>query len=199
MDSVRAWPDFVHPDASGDKVLTRDGGIRLRDGETGTLLATLVEGPTVSPGPHFGTRAAHGVFLADGRIVVGQAVGSRTVMHVFSPDGAPLDKLDLDRAPAGLAVGPEVAPGRVSVRFGSSLAGPETLVVDLAARAVVDTIEGYPLRDFWGLGVPRATSTSVHFFIAPRDGAIVRRDFATGGERVVAGPGAPRGQRLTLH
>ena len=75
-------------------------------------------------------------------------------------------------------------------------AGMKTLVVDLAARAVVETVRGYPLPDFWRLGAPRPAPPTVHFFVDAKGGAIVRRDFATGEEHVVAGVGAPPGERL---
>lgn len=197
VDPIRAWPDLVRPDASGRRVLTRDGGLHLRDGGTGTLLATLVGGPTGSPSPSFRTLAPAGLFLADGRIVVGEAVEARTVLQVFDADGAALDSLTLDRVPSGLAVGPEVAPGRVAVRFGS-VVGPETVVVDLAEGSVVETLPGHPLPDLWWLDGPPASSSTVHFFSSSKDGAVTRRDFATGEERVVAGPGAPAGERLDL-
>ncbi|MCG6928451.1 MAG: hypothetical protein LJF30_24460, partial [Acidobacteria bacterium] len=196
VNPAHAWPDLVHPDAAGRRVLTRDGGLRLREGATGALVATLVEGHTASPAPYFG-RSPDGFFLTDGRIVVGETAGARTVLRVFDRDGAPLDEISLDRVPAGLVVGPEVAPGRVAVRFTSG-DGPETVVIDLAEGRVVETLTAQPLPDFWWLGAPRLSSMSVHFFVRSGDGAIVRRDFATGEQRVVAGPGAPAGERLDL-
>ena len=165
----------------------------MRDGETGALMATLVEGATVSPGPYFGTRTLDGLFLDDGRILVGEAANTRTVLHVFDPEGAAQGEIVLDRVPVGLAVGPEVAAGRVAIRF-----GPETVVVDLVDGRVVETLLGrHPLRGFWFLGGPGSPGTTTHFLV-DHEGSVVRRDFATGEERVVAGPGATPGERLAL-
>jgi hypothetical protein len=193
VDPVRAWPDLVRPDATGRRFLTADGGLRLRDGETGALLATLVEGSTVSPGPYFGTRALDALFLADGRILVGEAANTRTVLRVFDPGGVAQGEIVLDRVPAGLAVGPEVGSGRVALRV-----GPETVVVDLGEGRVVEALpDRHPLRAFWFLGGPGSTGTTTHFLV-DREGAVIRRDFSTGDERVVAGPGAKVGERLRL-
>jgi hypothetical protein len=205
VDPVRAWPHLVHPDPSGRRFLTRDGGLRLRDGENGDLLAPLVDDPSGSPAPYSGATLG-GLFLADGRIVVSEAVQAQTVLHVFDEEGSPLDDITLDRVPAGLAVGPEVAPGRVMVRFGYALTGPEagsgaeTLVVDLDERRVVEALPGQqPLGGFFWLDTPAhapgASAPTVHLLIKT-DGSVIRRDFTTGEERIVAGPGAVDLQRL---
>jgi hypothetical protein len=114
-------------------------------------------------------------------------------LRVFSADGVPRDEIDLDRVPSGLGVGPEVAPGKVAVQLAS-----ETVVVDLAERTVVETLPGlHPLRGFWFLGGPGSAGTTTRFFMD--EGKVLQRDFATGEERVVAGPGASAGERLDLH
>ena len=157
LDPVRGWPHIVLPDADGRRILTRDGGVRLRDGETGALLATLVEGSApVSPA----------VFLADGRIVVGEAEGARTVLHVFAADGTTLTDVVLDRVASGLGVGPEVAPGRVAVHF---MTGGGGVVVDAGeGRVVGDLPGGHGVPGFWMLDgpaqAPGAEAPTVHFY-----------------------------------
>jgi hypothetical protein len=182
VDHVRSWPHLVHPDATGDRVLTHDGALRLRDGATGALIATLHEGPDPTSEK----------FLADGRIVVGTAVGSRPSLRIYSPEGAALGEMVLDgvASGSGLGVGSEVGPGRVRVSFGG-----QTLVVDLDERQVVETLPA--LSHLWSpsrRAEPEYASRTRHFVV--KDGSIFRRDFATGEERRVAGPGARPGERL---
>ncbi len=191
LDPVRAWPAFARPNASGARFLTLDDGVRLRDGETGTLLATLVEGA--------GTYQT--AFAADGRIVVGEGLGARVVLHVFAPDGTALGDITLERASAGLGVGPEVAPGHVAVHCGGLTDDYETVVVDLSEGRVTESLPDLrPRRAYWMLDSPLVGPGddvfTVHFLFRAKDGAVVRRDFATGEERVVAGAGAPVGKRL---
>jgi hypothetical protein len=191
-----AW-GFVVPDAEGQRILTRDTGIRLRDGATGALVATLAEG----------TGSFTGLFLADGRIVVAGGAPTtepgppRTLLRVFDRAGAPLGELRLDLTPGGLRVGPEVAPGRVAVSSFRGAGRPEdSVLVDLGEGRVVEQITG-----LWALGNHRwdvsagspAEATRVHLF---RDaaGRVVRIDFATGERKVVAGPGAQAGKRFSV-
>jgi hypothetical protein len=199
VDPFRAWPGLVLPDTSGQRFLTRDGGLRLRDGATGDLLAVLVDDPSGSPAPYSGG-TLKGLFLADGRIVVGEAVEARTVLHVFDADGEPLHDVTLDRIPAGLGVGPEVAPGRVAIRFNHALTGPDTVVLDLAEGRIVETLRGQrPLGGFFWLDTPTqgpgGEASTAHFLVGP-DNSVVRRDFANGEEKVVAGPQTPGLERL---
>jgi hypothetical protein len=187
LDPVRAWPI---PDATGARILTRDGGLRLRDGATGALLATLVE--TAAPVP--------AAFVADGRIVVGEGVGARTLLHVFAPDGTPPadGSVSLDRVPMGLSVGPEMAPGRVAVFFAPLHFHADAVIFDLDERRVVETLsEGRPLWGGWlrpeGLGAGTETPKA-QLFMEGDD--VVRLDVATGERRIVAGPDARPGGRI---
>jgi hypothetical protein len=93
------------------------------------------------------------------------------------------------------------------VRFGYALTGPytrsgaETVVVDLQERRVVEALPGQqPLGGFFWLETPAhapgAPAPTVHFMVGP-DQSVVRRDFATGEERIVAGPEATVGERLS--
>ena len=193
MSGLRA----VLPDADGRRILTSDAGLHLRDGATGDLVASLVEGPGVIPA----------LFLADGRIVVegrggdGEPPSAHPHLWVFDRVGTKLADFELPLGPCVLGTGPEVAPGRVVVScFRSPFPSDASRVVDLASGGVVDTLPGLqPAVDFWG--VPPTISTgagpgAVHFFRDARH-HVVRIDFATGERRVLTGPGAPRGERIS--
>ncbi len=132
------WSDFAMPASwpgagpaaayaltplrGGSRVLSFDNGVRLRDGKTGALVATLVEG-----GKSWGIGA-----LADGRITVTTAREGREWLAVFDPDGVRLREVDL--GPAGPTTNSaEVAPGRVAVGIGRRSEPGQTVVVDVDA------------------------------------------------------------------
>jgi hypothetical protein len=198
LDSARAWGAVV-PDAEGRRILTRDAGLHLRDGATGELVASLVEGPEAFPA----------LFLADGRIVVDDSragasfsLSPHSRLRVFDRVGAKLGDIDLPLPPWGLSVGPEVAPGRVVVScFRSPFLSEDTLVVDVTGGGAVDKLPGLrPAIGFWGVSssVPASGAvSSVHFF-RDVEGRVLRIDFATGERKVVAGPGTPRGERISV-
>lgn len=184
---VGGWP-LVLPDARGGRLLTDLDGLQLREGATGSLIATLVDGP--------GRRSA--TFMGDGRIaVVDERPPGRARLRVFDPNGAPAAAADLDLLVTAvyLQLGPEVAPGRVAV---ASPYWGKTLVVDLATLAVVERLEGLlPAPVSTGLFSSSVRPpTSVHLFLGR--GQLVRIDFSTGERKVVAGPGAPEGERLSV-
>ncbi len=191
LEPFGAWRTVV-ADAAGRRLLTPDGGVRLRDGATGELVATLVEGDGRLPA----------FFLADGRIVVGGAAGANAAkarLLVFDRSGARLNEVPLELWPWGLSVGPEVAPGCVAVSpFRSPYLSEDTLVVDVGDGRVVERLSGLrPAIGFWMPSAPvQANATSVHFF-RDVEGRVVRVDFATGERKVVAGRGAPAGERLS--
>jgi len=200
LDPVMAAWRGVVPDAGGQRILTRDGGLHLRDGATGEFLATLAGGREGE------VRSA--LFLADGRIVVGgardgtEANASQANLEVFDRAGAKLGETGLDLPPWGLSVGPEVAPGRVAVSsFRSPYLSEDTVVVDVGENGVVERLSGLrPAMGFFGSAsaVPAdAGPTSVHFF-RDVEGRVIRIDFATGERKVVAGPGAARGERISV-
>jgi hypothetical protein len=195
LDPAGVWRGVV-ADASGGRLLTPDGGVRLRDGVTGELIATLAEGAD-----RFSV-----LFLADGRVVVGGGAGGadnpRSKLFVFAPDGARLGELPLDLWPWGLTVGPEVAPGRVAASpFRSPYFSEDTLVVDVGDGRVVEKLAGLrPAMGFWSVvsAVPAdARATTVHLF-RDVEGRVVRIDFASGERTVVAGLGATRGERISV-
>lgn len=197
LDPAVGWPGVV-PDAAGRRILTRDGGLRLRDGSSGEPIATLAEG---------GGRPS-ALFLADGRIVVGRGLSGVVVnppqasLQVFDPTGAMLGEVRLDLGPGGLNVGPEVTPGRVAVSsFRAPFLPEDTLLVDVGEGRVADRLPGLvPATGFvWNVSAVFADAgpTSVHFF-RDVEGRVIRIDFATGERKVVAGPGAARGERISV-
>ncbi len=197
LDAAPAWRT-VFPDADGRRIVTVDAGLHLRDGATGGLVATLVDGVG-----HFPV-----LFLADGRVVVGDSrVGEgepgspRALVRVFDPIGAPTGEIRLDLPPGGLNIGPEVAPGRVVVSsLRAAFLSEDTLVVDAGESRVVERLAGLrPAAGFWGVSGSAPSGASaprVHFF-RDASGQVLRLDFATGERRVVAGTGAPAGERIS--
>ena len=197
--------DAVIPESGGLRIVTVDGGVHLRDGATGALLATLLEGegPT---GPREATWASRFpvLFLEDGRILVGDGRNRaepgppRALVRVFDRAGAALGEMRLDLLPGGLSLGPEVAPGRIAVSSLRSIFLPEdTLLVDVAEGRIVERLSGLrPAMGFWNASSMPVPAGSVHFF-RDVESRVIRIDFATGERKIVAGPGAPRGERLS--
>ncbi len=194
---------LVLPDATGQRILTWDAGLRLRDGATGHEVASLVEGS--------GSVAA--LFLADGRIVVerradaAEPAPAHARLRVFDPAGTLIAEMELPLPSCPLGLGPEVGPGRVAVScvYGSQLAR-DTVVVDVASGAVVERLEALrPALRYPGAWQVAGSTSSVHFFSTedarfvhePDRAQVVRVDFATGERRVVAGAGAARGERIS--
>jgi hypothetical protein len=173
------------------------------------VVASLAEGP--------GHVTA--LFLGDGRIVVeggvgaGQPPSAHPRLWVFDRAGTKLADFELPLpSPGSLGLGPEVAPGRVVVAsYRGGLLLEDAIVVDVASGEVKGELPaglrpalGFPLgASSAALGV----GSSVHFFNVDdeRDAAhperrlnrVVRIDFATGERKVVAGAGAPRGERIS--
>lgn len=196
VDPVTAWRG-VSADAAGRRLVTRDGSLHLRDGASGDLVATLA-------GREDWTST---LFLADGRIVVATGLNAtatsppRVSLGVFDPQGVKLGETALDLWPWGLSVGPEVAPGRVLVStFRTPYQSEDTIVVDVDELRVVDRLSDlWPAMGFWGVSAvsPAAPPTGVLFF-RDAEGRVLRFDFATRERKVVAGPGAPRGERISV-
>ena len=196
VDPVTAWRG-VSADAAGRRLLTRDGGVHLRDGASGDLVATLAEREDW----------LSTLFLADGRIVVASGLNAtatsspRVSLRVYDPQGVKLGETALDLWPWGLSAGPEIAPGRVLVStFRTPHQSEDTIVVDVGELRVVDRLSGLrPAIGFWGVSAvsPDGRPTGVHFF-RDADGRVVRFDFATRERKIVAGPGAPRGERISV-
>jgi hypothetical protein len=194
----RTW-GAVLPDADGQRLITSDAAVHLREGSTGALLATLAES----------TDHVTASFLSDGRVVVaetrlsaGDSGRTGPTLRVFGRDGARLSEMPLDLPPPNVRVGPEVAPGRVLVSsFRLPFLADDTLVVDVAASRVVERLTG--LRPVLGFSTGPSASTagpglgSVQFLRDATD-HVIRIDFASGARTTVTGPGAPRGERIHI-
>lgn len=177
----------ILPDARGDRLLTLDGGVRLRNGADGALLATLVEG-----------EVQEARFLPDGRIAAMQVSRERRVLRLFDAEGRELRTLDLG-APGvgGLHLGPDAGPGRVVLVFGVPYYGQKSRILDLASGSVVQELEGLapaPHR-WWTSDIFEAERPAPGLFV-DTSGRLLRLDFATGQRTVLAGPGAPRAKRI---
>ena len=193
---VSGWR-AVLPDADGQRILTSDAGLHLRDGATGELIASLVEGSGAIPA----------LFLADGRVVVedrsgaGQPPSAHARLRVFDRVGTKLTDIELPLPPWGLGIGPEVAPGRVVVScFRSPFLSEDTLVVDVASGGVVDKLSGLrPAIGFWGVSsaVPAGGPVSSVQYFRDAERRVIRIDFASGERKVVAGTGAVAGERIS--
>ena len=206
IDPVRVWRGVL-ADSDGRRILTLDAGLHLRDGATGEPVASLAEGTGNIPALFL----ADGRILVEGRAAVGQPPFAHPRVWVFDRVGTKLADFELPLLPPGsLGIGPEVAPGRVVLGSHRDwLLLENALVVDVASSGVVDKLPG--LRPAFGF--PRAScavpgaGSSVHFFMADEGrGAVhpgrrlhrvVRIDFATGERKVVAGPGAVVGDRIS--
>jgi hypothetical protein len=186
------WWQALFPDAGGRRIVTLDGGFHLRDGATGALLATLA-----AANAHVATS-----FLSDGRVIVAEpsvldASPDRagTTLRLFDRDGSKLGELALDLRPTGLSLGPETAPGTLLV---SSLA-KETLLVDLAAGRVLERLSGLAPAGWFPSAAPAtpfAAGLGAAQLFQDAAGRVVRVDFGTGARATVAGPDAPRGERI---
>ena len=194
------WRRAILPDATGGRIVTLDGGVHLRDGSTGAVLATLIEdsGALTFRGSRVAT-----AFLADGRVVVcdpSLSEGGRAgaVLHVFDASGVLLRAVPLDSPSWRPTLGLEVAPGRILVSSFRSAAQPEdTVVVDVADGRVVERLAGLrPAIGFWMAAAdPPGPVQSVRYFRDAKDG-VIRVDFARGTKVALTGPGATERTRL---
>jgi hypothetical protein len=193
-DSQTWRPLIAEP--AGRRIVTFDAGAHLRDGTTGTMLATLAAS----------RRKVEVSLLSDGRVVVAEphlasesTTRSDTLLRVFDGDGAPLSEVPLDLRPMGLSLGPETAPGRLLVSsYQAPFVDDETLLVDVASGQVVERLRGLrPATESWiALWSPSATGPASVQFFGDAAGRLIRIDFTTGARTIVAGPDAPRGERI---
>jgi hypothetical protein len=189
----REWGSVL-PDPRGERLVTFDAGVHLRDGATGAMIATLADSEE-----RVTTR-----FLSDGSVAVAAPrnaddPGSGTTIRVFGDDGTLLSHVSLAFPPPGGVVGPEVAPGRLLV-VGSSLAR-RTLLVDLPDGRVVEELKGLsPARaHWWGPGASAVRTDAGRIqFLRDESGHVIRLDFESGARTVVTGPGAAPGGRIRI-
>ena len=180
----------IVPNATGDRLLTLDGGLRLRDAANGTVLATLAEDEVE------GAR-----FVPDGRVVAIEATREHRTLRVFDARGRALQSLDLGgvtQGGGGLFIGPDAGPGRVIVAADLPFLQPRRcLIVDLGSGQVIQTLEGLgPARSRWWADPLFAERHAGTGLFVDQDGRLARVDFTTGKSTVLAGPEASRGQRI---
>jgi hypothetical protein len=127
-----------------------------------------------------------------------QVSRERRVLRLFDSEGGEQRSIDLG-APGvgGLHLGPDAGPGRVVLVFGVPYYGQKSRILDLASGSVVQELEGLapaPHR-WWTSDIFEAERPAPGLFV-DTSGRLLRLDFATGQRTVIAGPGAPRGQRI---
>lgn len=192
----KEW-EFVRPDAEGGRLVTFDGGVHLRDGATGALIATLADSE----------KGVTTRFLSDGAVAVAMpgnvdGPGPKTTIRVFGREGAERSEMSLDLPPLGGLLGPEVAAGRMLVAPSwSPLPASGTLLVDLVEGRVIEVLMGLTPASarWWGPGASAArTDDGPIQFFQDEPGHVVRVDFDSGARRIVTGPGASSGERLRI-
>jgi hypothetical protein len=194
LEQYAAWRGVV-ADAGGTRVLTPDAGVQLRDGATGALVATLT-----------GTKGATAFFLEDGRAVVGDADSGaepgppRVLLRTFDRTGAPLGEIPLDLPPLGLGIGPEASPGRVLSFSRLAFLPANTVLADVGEGRIVERLPGLqPATGYhWDASSRGAPAASRVQFFVDDEGRVLRLDLGTGERKVVAGPGAPPGERISV-
>jgi hypothetical protein len=163
-------------DPSGKQALT------LHDGRTGALVATLSED----------LDAPKMRFLSGGRMAVAGSADGKGVLKIFlESERTPSRAIDLGPA-ASVALGGEIAPGRVAVALNPFRSNDETgrnawklAVVDVSAEKVVSSFDGLVPADrfsWWfspALPPAEAGSPASKLFL-DASGALVRLDPATG-------------------
>ncbi|MGH9364766.1 MAG: hypothetical protein ACRD1B_05815 [Thermoanaerobaculia bacterium] len=190
LEDVNAMAYAASP--SGDRLLVREKDrITLRDGRSGTLLASLLERAPAMTGP--------GRFLADGRIAVALATGSDVRLEVFAPDGSHERTLPIP-AHDRIALGGEAAPGKLVVAAGGDpgeRASRTIFLADLSSgevRQVADRLFPAAYLAGWLSGrpnyLPEPGGEATKLFFGPGR-CLVRLDPSTGERRVIL-PGSSR-------
>jgi hypothetical protein len=169
-------------DEKAARLLTLDGPdhrVRLFDGATGALLATLAQEPVDSRWP---------ALLPDGHIVLSERSSTSRRLRVFGPDGRETASIPLPPTPI-VILGGEAAPGRLCIGIANKDFHYATWLVDLenaSLRKVADGLQ--PVRVFGtppGLG-----SDATKLFYGPDQRSLVRFDPLTSERRVILPEGA---------
>jgi hypothetical protein len=168
---------------------TRDKRLTLHDGRTGALLATLSED----------LEAPKMRFLSGGSIAVAGIAGGNGVLKIFlESERTPARAIELGPA-ASVALGGEIAPGRVAVALNSFRSNDETArkawklaVVDVTEGKVDSHFSGLVPADRFGwwfspqLPPAEAGSPASKLFL-DASGALVRLDPASGKQEILLG------------
>ncbi len=166
-------------DERGARLLTLDGPdhrVRLFDGTTGALLATLAQEPVDSRWP---------ALLPDGRIVLSERSSTKRRLRVFGPDGLETASVPLPPT-AHVALGGEAAPGRLCIGIADENFHYATWLVDLENGSLSNVADGLqPVRAFGT--APGLGSDATKLFYGPDQRSLVRFDPLTGERRVLLG------------
>lgn len=167
-------------DASGARLLKVGPGIRLYDGATGALLATLADE---------GSRSGWPRMLPDGGIVMTDGASR---LRVFDRDGLERPAL---RLPAECGAGPtiskvmiggEVAPDRVVVGCTQDTSKRTLWLADLRAGSIRKVADG--LSPVWSFAArPALGSEATKLFYGPDQKSLVRYDPLTGQQQEILG------------
>ncbi|HYX21412.1 MAG TPA: hypothetical protein VFA98_11265 [Thermoanaerobaculia bacterium] len=167
-------------DASGSRLLKVGGGVRLYDGATGSLLATLAEGPH-----RFGWAA----MLPDRRVVMTE---ERNGLRVFDENGREQATIALPpdcsgRLPVSkVTIGGEVALDRLVVGCTDDLSKRTLWLADFRDGSIRRVADG--LSPFWAFGArPALGSDATKLFYGDDARSLVRFDPLTGERRVILG------------
>ncbi len=166
--------------ASGSRLLEVGPGIRLYDGATGALLATLADEANRPLWPRM---------LPDGRIVMPDAARR---LRIFDADGREERTIELPPDCSGgpsvskVLVGGEVAPDRLVVGCGDDFAKRTIWLADLREGSIRKVAEG--LTPAWALGArPALGSDATKLFYGADVRSLVRFDPVTGQRREILG------------
>ncbi len=175
----------LSPDGTRIAVHQNGEALRVFDGSTGALLATLMESAPVRAGS-FG-------FLWDGSVVIVDRSAEPPSLLVYSKDGK------LERSipmPPGdfVTLGGEISPGELAVAIGVDWVRP-IYVIGVhtgATRRIADALSLVtPFSTWWGPPyAPRPGSEATRLFNGPND-TLVRLDPETGDQRVLLGRSGP--------
>jgi hypothetical protein len=118
------------------------------------------------------------LFLADGRIALGMVEDGRAKLLLFTPQGAPIEPVDLGPAQRA-AVGPQLAANQLFVRIAADRLGDQstntTLLVDLSTGRATPLLPGYVPATTPGwlpdiAGQPELGSPASRLFETPQGG-----------------------------
>ena len=167
-------------DASGSRLLKVGGGIRLYDGATGSLLATLAEGPH---------RFRWASMLPDRRIVLTE---DERRLRLFDADGREQEAIALPpdcggRLPVSrVTIGGEVAPDRLVVGCTDDSSKRTIWLADLRDGSIRKVADG--LSPTWAFGArPRLGSDATKLFYGEDGRSLVRFDPLSGERRTLIG------------
>lgn len=166
-------------DRTGSRLLALDGPnsrVRLFDGATGALLATLAEDPVVSRWP---------ALYPDGRIVLSERTQGGWRLRVFDTGGKEGASIPLPEA-SQITLGGEIAPGKLTIGVADESFHSNVWLVDLDGASVRQVAQD--LRPVRTLGnVVNLGSEATKLFYGPGQRSLVRFDPLTGQRQLLLG------------